>query len=266
MTVVVDAFRAPLCVAGDDRLAFLQGLMTQAITPQAAPAYGAILTPQGRVLHDALIVYTADAVLVFGESGRLADAAALLNRYRLRAKVTVTTPSLRLRRSAAASEHTPFPDPRHPALGWVGYGPETPEGGEGDLTWYHRARFLNTVPEGALDMPVGEALPLDYGLDRCHGIAWDKGCYMGQEVTARMHYRTLVKKHLVTVALHHPDDTAALPPAFTDLRDADGHIQGLMASSLGTGQGAMGLALVKKETLWPLYGDGVGVVPLPPRP
>jgi hypothetical protein len=261
----LDAFRAPLCVSGGDRFTFLQGLFTQNIHPQAAPAYGAILTPQGRVVHDALIVYTADAVLVFGETERLGGLQDLLNRYRLRAKVTLTTPSLGLRRSAGASEHTPFPDPRHPALGWMGYGPETGEG-EGDLSWYHRARFLSAVPEGSLDMPVGEALPLDYGLDRCHGIAWDKGCYMGQEVTARMHYRTLVKKHLVTVALHHPDNTAALPPVFSDLRDADGHNQGLMASSSGVGQGAMGLALVKKDTLWPLYGDGVGVVPLPPRP
>ncbi|MFM7630244.1 MAG: YgfZ/GcvT domain-containing protein [Alphaproteobacteria bacterium] len=264
MTGAVDTFRAPVCVAGGDRLGFLQGLMTQAITPQAAAVYGAILTPQGRVVHDALIVYTPDTVLVFVEKGRLGDAVTLLNRYRLRADVTLSTPPVALWRSPDLGPSTPFPDPRHPALGAVGWGPDT--GTEGDLSWYHRARILHAVPEGALDMPVGEALPLDYGLDRCHGIAWDKGCYMGQEVTARMHYRTLVKKHLVTVALHHPDDTAALPPAFTDLRDADGHIQGLMASSLGTGQGAMGLALVKKDTLWPLYGDGVGVVPLPPRP
>jgi folate-binding Fe-S cluster repair protein YgfZ len=116
----LDAFRAPLCVSGGDRFTFLQGLFTQNIHPQAAPAYGAILTPQGRVVHDALIVYTADAVLVFGETERLGGLQDLLNRYRLRAKVTLTTPSLGLRRSAGASEHTPFPDPRHPALGWMG--------------------------------------------------------------------------------------------------------------------------------------------------
>lgn len=254
-----DSFRAPLCVSGEDRLTFLQGLITQNVKPQDAPTYGAILTPQGRVLHDALMFYTPEAVLLFVEKNRRDDALTLLNRYRLRAKVTLSADPLVLYRGQSFSEETPFPDPRHPALGWVGYGPGESSATNNDLTWYHQARFRQKIPDGSLDMPVGEALPLDYGLDRCHGIAWDKGCYMGQEVTARMHYRALIKNELVIVCLTHPETENTLPPAFSDLSDHQGRHQGIMASSMGAGQGALGLALVKKDTSWPLNANNISI-------
>jgi folate-binding protein YgfZ len=256
--MTLDPLRAPLCVSGEDRLTFLQGLLTQDIKPQDLPTYGAILTPQGRVLHDALIFYSPEAVLLFVEKNRRHDALTLLNRYRLRAKVTLSADPLVLLRGQQVSEATPFPDPRHPALGWVGYGPAISDNNE-DLTWYHQARFLEKIPDGSLDMPPGEALPLDYGLDRCHGIAWDKGCYMGQEVTARMHYRALIKNELVSVCLTHPETESALPPPFSDLRDYEGRSQGIMASSQGAGQGALGLALVKKDTSWPLSANNIPI-------
>lgn len=205
------ADRALLCVAGDGARAFLQGLLTQdiaAVRP-GAPAWGALLTPQGKALFDMILWDGTDAGDSFGENAILIDAErsriALLTRrlamYRLRRPITIAPVGLAVHWAAAADRGVP--DPRLAALGrrWLG----ADDGEDASARW--RGHRLGTgVTEGVAELGDGETLWLECNARELNGVSFTKGCYIGQENTARMHHRGKVNRRLVVAPLAEPGE------------------------------------------------------------
>jgi folate-binding protein YgfZ len=209
-------------VSGAEAAGFLQSLLTanmDLIAPgQCAPA--ALLTPQGRVLHDMMIYHPKtpnnappnDAIgsyIIEVEAAGRDDLFTRLRRYRLRRPIDLALEdnlALWLGWGAPKSDNS-YTDPRHPTLGmrWLGPINDTPpfadSGTMTDINVWHAVRILAGVPEGPVDLTPERALMLEAGLDQLGAVDFTKGCYIGQEVTARTHYRGLVKRRLVPLRL-----------------------------------------------------------------
>ncbi|HEX4572936.1 MAG TPA: folate-binding protein [Dongiaceae bacterium] len=270
--------RALIALAGADRTSFLQGIVSNDVT-KASPdhaVYAAFLTPQGKYLHDIFIAAVGERLLIDCEAGRRADLLRRLGMYKLRAKVTLaqedglaiglhfgpeTLASLGLPaeagRARAEGEGILFVDPRLPALGARAIMPRASMPAEtGSAGDYDRLRLSLGVPDGSRDLPVEKAILLENGFDELHAIDWEKGCYMGQELTARTRYRGLVRKRLLPVAIE-----GVAPAPGTALLQNDKEM-GEMRSAAGD----LGLALIRLEALdhGPLNADGARLTPRKP--
>ncbi len=258
--VVLLPGRAVLAVSGPDRVGFLQGLVSNDVQAlvRGQAMWAALLTPQGKYQTDFLMVADGERILLDAPGSDAPDLATRLSRFRLRAAVTVETTSL----AVHAGWGGPPPerpdaivatDTRLPEAGWRLYAATAlPENlaGEDD---YDRHRLLLGLPDGARDLEPGRSVLLEAGFDELGGISWTKGCYLGQELTARTRYRGLLKRRLVPVAA---ENGLVLPEAGTMLRDRSGREAGTMRSS----RDALGLAMLRLEHLrQPVEGDG-GVV------
>ncbi len=209
MTHVADTSRAFLTIAGDDRVHFLQGLLTQDIAKLADEKiqFAALLSPQGKILHDMFVIDQGDHILL-DTAATLKDA--LLKRltlYKLRAKVTIADATHLWQLSYSTT--TGFADPRHPEM------PKrliTQPGDNLPSTTlmpedYHTIRLNLGIPELGSDFASDQVVPMDAGYDLLHAISFTKGCYVGQEVTARMHYKNIARR------------------GFYQLNDGAGHIR-----------------------------------------
>jgi folate-binding protein YgfZ len=225
--------RGVLEVAGADRVAFLQGLVSNDVTKVAPERalHAALLTAQGRYLHDFFMLARDGALLLETEAARAEDLRKRLAPYRLRSKValaasdafviavafgTGTAAALSLPEEPGAAREfaggIAYADPRLAALGVRLLLPR--EGGAAPLEAlgfaraerdaYDRLRLAHGVPDGSRDLAVEKALLIEAGFDELNGIDWQKGCYIGQELTARMRYRALVKKRLMPVSVEGP--------------------------------------------------------------
>ena len=197
--------RAVLEIAGDDRITFLQGLVSNDVTQAASghAIWAALLTPQGKYVADFFILADGDRLLLDVERAQRDTLAKLLTRYRLRAKVTITPLDLAV---AAAWPHPTaatlqFRDPRLPEAGWRVLGVIA---ATTDAAAYDRHRLALGLPDGTRDLEPDKSTLLESGFDELNGIAWTKGCYMGQELTARTKYRGLLKRRLVAVDVAGP--------------------------------------------------------------
>jgi folate-binding protein YgfZ len=284
--------RGVLRVGGDDRRAFLQGIVSndvnQVTTVQAI--WAAFLTPQGKFLHEFFLGELDDSFLIDCEAERAADLARRLKLYKLRAKVTVEAvedfavaalfgPEAleKLDLPAEPGLARPFAgglvlaDPRLPGLGARALLPR--EGAEealteagfapGRLQDYDALRIAAGVPDGSRDLEVEKSTLLESGFDELHGIDWEKGCYMGQELTARMRYRGLVKKRLMPVEIAGP------APAPGTAITRDGKESGTLRSTVAReSDGAIGLALLRLDALedagTPLLAGEAEVTPKKP--
>ena len=273
--IVTDQFYAPadparglLLLTGDDRSSFLQGLVSndvRKLSPTQA-IWAALLTPQGKYLHDFFVAALGDGWLIDGEGARIADLKRRLGIYKLRARIALedvsdrfevlqawgaeagaplglTEPGQAIERGGTVA----FLDPRLGDLGLrliapketgaatleaLGYAP-------GNGADWDRLRLGQGVPDGSRDMVLEKAILLENGFDELHGVAWDKGCYIGQELTARTKYRGLLKKRLMPVAIDGP-----LPaPGTLILRD------GQEAGEIRSGRDGLALALVRLDAL-----------------
>jgi tRNA-modifying protein YgfZ len=205
--------RGVLEIGGPDRADFLQGLISNDVTrlDQGHAIYAALLTAQGRYLHDFFLVAQGDSYLLDGEAARLPDLTRRLTMYRLRSKVTLT-PRPDLAVCVAFSGETPslpgvsFADPRNPALGFRAIAARETLAGlaNADDAEYDRLRLSLGIPDGSRDLVPEKSLLMESGFDALNGIDWSKGCYIGQELTARMKYRALVKKQLMPVSVEGP--------------------------------------------------------------
>ncbi|MFA5591805.1 MAG: folate-binding protein [Micavibrio sp.] len=228
--------RGLIHIEGEDRASFLQGLVSNDVE-KAAPdsiLYACLLTPQGKFLHD-FFIHAGDGFFLLDCEGgeRAKDLYERLSRFRLRAKVKISYEESHPVH-AVFGHDAGLPDPRHPDLGRRAF--EKPDGlGEEAFEVWDKKRIALCIPDGSRDMELERSTLLEARLDALNGIDWNKGCYMGQELTARMHYRGLAKKHLYSVAI---DGDA--PPPFSALPNG-----GQMRSSCG----AIGLALLKDEKL-----------------
>ncbi|MFQ3622705.1 MAG: folate-binding protein [Acetobacteraceae bacterium] len=240
------ANRGVVSVAGDDRLRFLQGLVSNDVMAAGAndaAVWAALLTPQGKWLADFFLLGDGERVLLDCERGQAAWLAAHLGRYRLRARVTIADESDRWDVLAAWGGAAPVGlaarDPRLPEAGWrclVPAGSATGDAGEEE---YDRHRLALGLPDGSRDLESGRTVLLEAGFDELHGVSWTKGCYMGQELTARTRYRGLVKRRLVPVAVE-----GALPEAGTPVL-----LDGSEVGALRSGRDGRALALLRLEAI-----------------
>jgi hypothetical protein len=249
--------RAVISLKGPDRVPFLNGLVSNDVT-KAQPGraiWAALLTPQGRYLTDFFIFATPDEVLLDVKS---ADAPALiqkLRRFRLRSAVEIVEPSPDWQVFAAWGGAAPTadiitPDPRLTAAGFRLLTP-TPPATTAIAQDYATHRLSLGLPDGAPDLEPEQTLLLEAGFDELHGISWDKGCYMGQELTARTKYRGLVKRRLVPVTL-----SASLAPG-TLIWAGESE-----AGRMGSSAGLTGLALLRVDALdKPLHSADVHLAP-----
>lgn len=237
--------RSVIAVGGPDRADFLQGLISNDTT-KVGPGraiWAALLTPQGRFLNDMFVVEDGDGTfLMETERERAAALAKKLKMYTLRSKVTVEDRSEAMDvavvfgsgadKVVPVTGATAFVDPRLPELGARVLAPAGQMAKllglpEAPVTDYEALRLELGVPDGSRDLPVEKALLLESGFDELHGVDWQKGCYMGQELTARTKYRGLIKRRLFPVKIE-----GALPPPGTPV-ERDGREVGEIRSGLG---------------------------------
>jgi folate-binding protein YgfZ len=256
--------RSVIALTGPDRIEFLQGLISNDTT-KVAPGHAiwaALLTPQGRFLNDMFVADGSvgggdDTLLLETERERAPALAKKLTMYTLRSKVKVEDRAATMEAAvvfgdeaskALGIEHAvSFADPRLPELG-VRILTRAGEaaallGSHGFLpaasAAYDALRLALGVPDGSRDLPVEKALLLESGFDELNGVDWKKGCYMGQELTARTKYRGLVRKRLFPVRLDGP-----LPAPGTPI-ERDGQEVGEIRS----GSGDRALAMLRLDSV-----------------
>lgn len=261
------AHRGILSITGDDRKSFLQGLIsndTSRLTAGRA-LYASLLTAQGKYLHDFFLVEHGDAILLDGEVERLDDLKRRLSLYRLRAKVAIENVSaaydvlayfgdnaesafdLDGERGSQTSRGATiaYVDPRLSMLGLrlIAAKSDTPHlvsaQMAGSMEDYERLRISLGVPDGSRDMVVEKSILLENGFDELHGVDWKKGCYIGQELTARTKYRGLIKKRLMPVSIEGPT------PATGSLI----HIGDEEVGEMRSGIPGLGLAVLRLEAV-----------------
>eukprot|EP01037_Dinobryon_pediforme_P009630 gene9630-9707_t len=253
MTIAILAHRGFIRISGIDARAFLQGLVTcnmDNITPQAA-GFGALLSPQGKILFDFFIYAEADGFILDCPASLAADLLKRLTMYKLRAKLTLEDLSGQFHIQAvwdAPSEG--LYDPRSPALGrrLLHNGPAPVS----DDSAYHSHRIQLGIAEGGLDYVYGDTFPHEANFDRVHGVDFQKGCYVGQEVVSRMQHKTQVRKRVVPVYFEGP----ALPLG-ADIVAGDLNI-GRMGSSIA-GQGLALLRLDRAQEAQTLTCNGYNI-------
>ena len=264
--------RAIIAVAGEDRQGFLQGLISNDTAKVSAvrAIYATLLTAQGRFLFDLFIAEEADRYLVDCSGPRRADLIKRLSLYRLRSKVTIADAEAdwcsallfgdgaaaaldlggEAGSAAAFGGGVAYIDPRLPELGVRLILPratarpslqalQATEDADGAA--YHRLRIELGVPDAARDLTPEKSILLENGFDELGAIDWQKGCYMGQELTARTRYRGLVRKRLLPVRI---EGTA--PPPGTPLMLGDQELGEMRSASA---DGTLGLAMVRLEAL-----------------
>tara|TARA_R110002074_G_scaffold171210_1_gene333604 strand:- start:1040 stop:1930 length:891 start_codon:yes stop_codon:yes gene_type:complete len=250
--------RGILRVGGAEAEAFLQGLVSNDVAKAGSnkAVYAALLTPQGKFLHDFFVIRHGDGFLLDCEAERRADLLQRLKRYRLRAKIDLVDETDEWRVALAWGEGCEaatadsgagaiaYTDPRLSALGKRVLMPAGEASGvqgadEGSYADYHRLRLSLGVPAGPDELQVERSFLMESGFDELAGIDWQKGCYVGQEVTARTKYRGLVRRRLTPVSLSGGE------PA------ADGRISqgGRDVGELRAHRDGVGLAMLKLDAL-----------------
>jgi folate-binding protein YgfZ len=288
---VLLAERGAVTLHGPDARSFLQGLVSNDIarvSPDRA-IYAALLTPQGKYLFDFIVAQQGDALLLDTERGRRDQLLKRLLMYRLRSKVEIEDTSERLAVAAlpgaGAAIRLDLPDqpgacrkldsgialidPRLAQLGvrvllpteTIGRTLEAFGFAKLDPAAYEQARLGLGVPDGSRDLVPERSTLLESGFEELHGVDFAKGCFVGQELTARMHYRGLVRKRLLPVVLRGPSPE---PGAVIRLGEREA---GEMRSSIE----GLGLALLRldrlaeaEQTGTPLHADATEVLPTKP--
>jgi hypothetical protein len=259
--------RGLLKVTGEDAFNFLQGLVTNDVSKVNAECalYAAILSPQGKYLFDFFIIQINGELVIECEADRLDDLKRKLNVYKLRSRVELTDIGQDFTISALFGDNVAetlqlnnkegvvksflggvaLIDPRVVSIGGRAITPR--ENAEKMLTEsgfsvakieeYESLRLRLGLPDGCRDMVIDKAILLENGFQELNGIDWEKGCYMGQELTARTHYRGLIKKRLMPVKIE-----GALPEPGTSVMHGDKNV-----GEMRSGNAEWGLALIRLE-------------------
>lgn len=187
--------RTVLALTGSDRVAFLQGLVTNDVEkPEGSIIYAALLTPQGKYIADFFVVVEAERLLIDVATSHAPQLAQRLNMYRLRADVQIAETDLIVSRGSGDGPEGALADPRHPSMGWRHYG----DTDISDGTDWTSIQIENIVPETGAEL-TPDTYILEAGFERLSGIDFKKGCYVGQEIAARMKHKTELKKGLAQV-------------------------------------------------------------------
>ena len=216
--------RKLIAVTGEDREGFLQGLVTNDVArARAGLVYAALLSPQGKYLADFFLLDQGEAILIDVAEALAGPLVQRLSMYRLRSRVTLAESPLHVSRGLGPGPAGALPDPRHATLGWRLYAGSP--GGEPEIDW-DAIRVAACVPESGIELVPDDSYILECGFERLNGVDFRKGCYVGQEVTARMKHKTELRKGLATVEV---DGTA---PVGTGIL-ADGKPAGVLYTQSG---------------------------------
>ena len=255
--------RGVLRVSGAEARGFLQGLFTCDVERVAPgnPAFGALLTPQGKIIVDFILTEQDDAFWLDVPATLAADLLKRLRLYRLRAQIELSDLSETLGVQAFWGQEPPpagaQPDPRHPGLGARLIAEratlvKTP----GDRTAYEALRIACAIPQGGADFAYGDAFPHEANMDLIGGVDFKKGCYVGQEVVSRVHHRGTARRRILTAEL-----TGPAPAPGTPVLAGETEV-GVLCSTAG----AHALASIRldkaedaKTTGTPLTAGGIGV-------
>jgi folate-binding protein YgfZ len=184
---------------GEDVAGFLQGLVTNDVTGDL-PVWAGLLSAQGKALFDFLVWRDGAELLLDCEAEVAPALAKRLGLYRLRRRIGIgVDPAVAVHWSAQAQEGA-VPDPRLAALGWRWLAPVAADDAPADQAWLVHRLGLG-VAEGRGELGDGELLWLEGNADLLHGVSFTKGCYVGQENTARMNWRQKINRRLVVVPL-----------------------------------------------------------------
>lgn len=204
---------------------FLQSLVTNDIS-RAAPdrlVYAALMTPTGKYLADFLVWRTQDGDFRLDVATELAaDLVKRLSMYRLRRPIDITVEAATVTAIWGADPGTGLRDPRHPDLGWRVYGHVAAQGEADD---YDLHRLQLGVPRSVIDLVVNDSYILECGFERLNGVDFKKGCYVGQEIVARMKFKTELRKGLC------PVDVTGNAPPMTPLLTSDQKPAGTLHSN-----------------------------------
>ena len=259
--------RAVLGVEGAEAREFLHSLLTcdiRALKPGQG-AYGALLTPQGKILFDLFTLATETGFLLDAAASSADDLVKRLTMYRLRRKIEIA-PRPELGVAAVwGGETAPdlegvrvFRDPRADRLGWRAIGPRErlAAAATSDAETYDDHRLALGIADSDRDIGSGQLFPHEANLDQLQGLSFSKGCFVGQEVVSRMEHRGTARNRIVPVRFDGP------PPAPETALTAGGRSLGRMLS----GQDGRGLALVRLDRAEaaraagePLVADGTVV-------
>ncbi len=210
-------------------MSFLQGLVTNDVKAEAGITYTALLTPQGKFIADFFVITEADRLLIDVATSHLQVLGQKLTMYRLRADVTIDMTDLVVSCGTGPAPEGAYPDPRHPAMGWRLYGSEDVSDG----TDWDALRVAHLIPETGIEL-TPETYILEAGFEALHGVNFKKGCFVGQEIVARMKHKTVLRKGLAQVRI---DGTAQTGDEIT--------AEGKPAGTLYTISGNRGLAFLR---------------------
>lgn len=250
--------RGVIEVAGADARKLLQGLVTNDIETahKGRALYAGLLTPQGKILFDFFMVPKGDGFLIEASKVSLDELIKRLNFYRLRAAVEIKEGPFKVVAcwggEAAPTEGAfAFADPRIPELGSRVLMPQPASldkigCGSASESDYHAMRIAQGVPEGGRDYAYGEAFPHEAMLDQLHGVDFKKGCFVGQEVVARMEHRGTARKRILPVEGDRP-----LPAIGSEVLADDTTV-----GSLTSIDGRLGLATLRLDRIEQAYEAG----------
>ncbi|MEJ8473441.1 YgfZ/GcvT domain-containing protein [Roseibium algae] len=268
--------RSLIAIGGEEATHFLQNLVTCDLdqVQETGAGFGALLTPQGKILFDFLIAKTEDGYLLDTPRETLAEFSKRLTFYRLRAKVVIEAldDTMGVIASWHSTDTTISPafsslgvtisDPRLADLGnrhlgviadmskamvLAGASEETPD-------VYARHRISLAVPESLSDYAYSDIFPHDADMDQLNGVSFSKGCYVGQEVVSRMQHRATARKRMILIS-----SDALLPEAGATIT-ADGKPVGTLGSSTQNGDRHLGIALVRLDKAKAAHDKGVSFI------
>lgn len=241
--------RGLIALHGQDARKFLQDLVTADLAPLEAgqASYAGLLTPQGKILFDFFVVCEAQGYLIDCFAEQREELAKRLKFYRLRAKLDIAADQRAVAWSPEGRAAGAIPDPRTRDMGARLYGAHDVM--ENGVQSYHERRVGLGLAEGGHDFGPAEIFPHEANFDQIGAVSFNKGCFVGQEVVARMEHRGTARSRIVPVAV-----TGALPSKGTPVT-ADGKAIGTMCS----GAGERALALVRLDRLEEALSQGVQV-------
>ncbi len=245
--------RGVVRLGGEEATGFLQGLVTNDVAHLGGGAarYAALLSPQGKILFDFLVVkapVAGDEFLIDCPAALAPDLVKRLTLYKLRAKVVIADESADhgvIAYWQGEPENAPggvfYADPRAGALGHRAILPRAKAVaiGEARVGDYEALRISLGVPKGGVDFPYGDVFPHDADMDLFHGVDFEKGCFVGQEVVSRMKHRGEARKRVVRVRL-----IGAAPAPGAAVTDGE-----LAVGVLGSSSGSHALALLRLDRI-----------------
>ena len=245
----MDYQRAIIAISGEDTEEFLQGIITNDIKrlledDDEPSIYAAMLSPQGKFQHDFILISDGEKILIDHNAAESETLLKRLKLYKLRADVTIELHADWVLSLLPVDSEEGLEDPRHPELPNRHWGGERMEDAM-STDAYHAKRLALGVPEGGFDITEKETA-LDAGIDMLNGVSFTKGCYVGQEVTARMHYKGIARKGFARI-----EGSAPLPEGAQEVTSNEKTVADLRSQL-----GSHALVFGRLDTIYPVIEAG----------